>query len=114
MIWTEQRPWGRFKNLFENEITKVKLIEVDQEKRLSYQSHRNRQEHWMILKGKALVTLDGRDVELNTGQAFDIPQEAKHRIQNIGQESLQLIEIQIGSSFDEKDITRYEDDFGRS
>jgi len=114
MIWTEQRPWGRFKNLFENQIAKVKLIEIDQDKRLSYQSHLHRREHWMILKGKALVTLNDQEVELCTGQAFDIPQESKHRIQNIGKESLQLIEIQTGSSFDEADITRYEDDFGRS
>ena len=76
--WTEERPWGRFLNVFEDAHCKIKIIEVDPEKRLSYQSHEKRRESWTIIQGEALVNLDGREVLLGKGDQIDIPVGAKH------------------------------------
>jgi len=109
----DKRPWGAFKVLEEKDAYKVKRIEVLPGKRLSYQKHEKRAEHWMIVQGQAVVTLDGKEIPLKAGQAVDIPQKAAHRIFNSGKESLVLIEIQTGEYFGEDDILRLEDDFGR-
>ena len=112
--WTEERPWGRFKNLFESAETKVKLIEVDPQKRLSYQSHKNRSEFWVVIRGLAKVVLNDRVFELKVGESIEIPKEAKHRLANETDEILQVIETQTGSYFGEDDITRYQDDWARA
>jgi len=113
MNWNEERPWGRFKNLLDSEVTKVKLIEVNPRQRLSYQSHRKRKETWIIVKGEALVTLEGRKHKLKVGSVIEIPLGAKHRIQCTSNASLNFIEVQTGTYFGEDDIERFEDDFGR-
>jgi mannose-6-phosphate isomerase-like protein (cupin superfamily) len=112
--WTEERPWGRFKNVLDNEFTKVKLIEVDAGKRLSYQSHAKRRESWTVVSGQAVVTLNDREIILKVGEHIDIPLGAKHRLENRGKEKLSVVEVQTGASFGEDDITRYQDDWGRS
>src|SRR5436309_3475548 len=109
----EQRPWGTFTILDEGEHYKVKRIEVIAGKRLSYQKHSQRSEHWMVVKGTAKVTLDGRDVILKRGATIDIPIGAAHRIENVGSDLLTFIEIQQGSYLGEDDIQRLQDDFGR-
>ena len=114
LTWTEERPWGRFKNILDLEYTKVKIIEVDPGKRLSYQSHAKRQESWTIAQGEAVVTLDDTDFQINTGENIIIPLGAKHRVRNRKEEKLVIIEVQTGAYFGEDDITRYEDDFGRT
>ncbi|MBO0732683.1 MAG: phosphomannose isomerase type II C-terminal cupin domain [Acidimicrobiaceae bacterium] len=83
-------------------------------KRLSYQRQARRSEHWFILAGEALVTLDGRLHQLRSGSAIDIPAETAHRIENTGEHDLVLIEVQHGQYFGEDDIVRLEDDFGRA
>src|SRR5215510_3895892 len=93
----DERPWGNYTVLDEGATYKVKRIEVLPEKRLSYQKHAQRSEHWMVVAGQAKVTLDGRDVVLTTGKTIDIPVGAAHRIENIGNEKLVFIEIQRGS-----------------
>jgi mannose-6-phosphate isomerase len=110
----DKRPWGGFTVLEEKEAYKVKRIEVLAGKRLSYQKHEKRAEHWMIVQGRAVVTLEGEEIPLNAGQAVDIPQKAAHRIFNPAQDLLVFIEIQTGEYFGEDDIIRLEDDFGRS
>lgn len=107
------RPWGSFTILEEQASYKVKRIEVLPGKRLSYQRHEKRGEHWMVVRGQAVVTLEGKAIPLSTGQSVDIPQKAAHRIFNPGKESLVFIEIQTGEYFGEDDIIRIEDDFGR-
>ena len=109
----EERPWGSFTILDEGANYKVKRIEVLPQKRLSYQKHARRSEHWMIVGGTAKVTLDGRETILETGSTMDIPMEAAHRIENVGSEMLVFIEVQRGSYFGEDDIQRLQDDFGR-
>jgi mannose-6-phosphate isomerase len=110
----DKRPWGSFTVLDEGPAYKVKRIEVLAGKRLSYQKHSQRAEHWMIVGGCAKVTLDGAEVSLTTGQAIDIPVGAAHRIENVGDELLTFIEVQRGSYLGEDDIQRLQDDFGRS
>ncbi len=109
----EKRPWGSFTVLEERDAYKVKRIEVLPGKRLSYQKHEKRSEHWMIVQGQAVVTLEGKEIPLNPGQTVDIPQYAAHRIFNPAQGLLVFIEIQTGDYFGEDDIIRLEDDFGR-
>ena len=110
---TEHRPWGNYTVLEEQQAYKVKRIEVLPGERLSYQRHKKRAEHWVVVDGEALVTLEGREVPLSPGQAIDIPRMAAHRIQNPGKDLLTFIEIQRGDYFGEDDIIRLEDDFGR-
>ncbi len=112
--WTEERPWGRFKNLLEAGFCKVKLIEVDPEKRLSYQSHAQRRESWTVVSGEALVTLNDVEHRLKAGEHIDIPLQAKHRISNPhSKQILRFVEVQTGSYFGEDDIKRFQDDWGR-
>ncbi|HEY9403879.1 MAG TPA: phosphomannose isomerase type II C-terminal cupin domain [Pyrinomonadaceae bacterium] len=110
----DERPWGSFTVLDEGENFKVKRIEVLPGKRLSYQKHAQRAEHWMVVAGAALVTLNDEEITLRTGDAIDIPIEAKHRVENPGAEKLVFIEIQRGSYLGEDDIVRFSDDFGRA
>ena len=107
-------PWGRWEVLLEEPDYKVKRVTVLPGKRLSYQKHSKRNEHWSIISGRALVTIDGRDTLLEAGQAIDIPGEAAHRVSNQGQSPLVFVEIQRGSYLGEDDIVRMEDDYGRS
>ena len=109
----DERPWGSYTVLADTADHKVKTIEVKPGKRLSYQRHSRRAEHWFVVRGTALVTLDGREVEVASGQAIDIPRESAHRIENRGSEDLVFIEVQHGDYFGEDDIVRLEDDFGR-
>lgn len=109
----DQRPWGTFTVLDEGDGYKVKRIEVYGNKRLSYQKHAQRAEHWFIVQGKARVTLDGAEVQLEAGDAVDIPLGAAHRIENPGDATMIFIEVQRGGYLGEDDIVRLEDDFGR-
>ena len=88
------------------------MVEAGQ--RLSYQRHHRRAEHWFVVTGTALVTLDDVDHELTPGQAVDIPLGAAHRIRNPGSEPLVFIEVQRGDYFGEDDIVRLNDDYGRT
>jgi mannose-6-phosphate isomerase len=110
----DRRPWGTFTVLDEAATHKVKRIEVLPGKRLSYQRHARRSEHWMAVSGRARVTLDGVEVLISAGQTVDIPAGTAHRIENIGETDLVFIEIQQGSYFGEDDIERLQDDFGRT
>lgn len=110
----DQRPWGNYTVLDEGDGFKVKRIEVLPEKRLSYQSHRRRSEHWFVVRGTAKVTLNDEEILVNKGEAIDILVGDKHRVANPdANETLVFIETQTGDYFGEDDIERYEDDFGR-
>jgi glycosyltransferase involved in cell wall biosynthesis/quercetin dioxygenase-like cupin family protein len=109
----DHRPWGFYQILVDAPDHKVKRITVYPGQRLSYQRHFRRSEHWYILNGQAVVTKNGQEIELTSGQAIDLPVETWHRIRNSGQENLVFIEIQTGHYFGEDDIERSEDDYGR-
>lgn len=106
-------PWGRWIVLLDEVDFKVKRIDVLPNKRLSYQKHFKREEHWEVVRGKGRVTIDGNYFELNPGDCITIKKESLHRIENIGHELLVFIEVQRGEYFGEDDIIRVEDDYGR-
>jgi mannose-6-phosphate isomerase len=109
------RPWGSYTVLHEQEAShKVKIIEVSAGQRLSLQSHRHRAEHWFVVSGEGVVSLDDRRVSVGPGSTVDIPAGTRHRIESTGAGALVFIEVQHGASFDEADIIRYEDDYGRT
>ena len=110
----DDRPWGSYEVLEDAPSHKVKRIEVKPGRRLSYQRHQQRAEHWFVVAGRAEVTLNDAAITLATGDAIDIPRGAAHRIANNGDEQLVFIEVQHGDYFGEDDIERLEDDFGRA
>ncbi|MGH9881996.1 MAG: phosphomannose isomerase type II C-terminal cupin domain [Pyrinomonadaceae bacterium] len=110
----EQRPWGTFTVLDEGQGFKVKRIEVLPGKRLSYQKHAQRAEHWVVVHGTARVTLDDREILVASGEAIDIAIGAAHRVENPSNEVLVFIEVQRGGYLGEDDIVRLQDDFGRT
>ena len=110
----DRRPWGTFTVLEEADGFKVKRIEVLPGKRLSYQKHSQRAEHWFVVQGTAKVTLDDRDIVVAAGEAIDIAIGAAHRVENPGSDTLVFIEVQRGNYLGEDDIVRLQDDFGRA
>lgn len=110
----EERPWGSFEVLADGASHwKVKYLEVAPGRRLSYQSHEHRAEHWVVVEGTAEVTIDGVTRRVEVGESIDVPRGARHRCANPGDGPLVFVEVQLGDYFGEDDIVRYEDDFGR-
>jgi mannose-6-phosphate isomerase len=110
----DERPWGNYTVLDDvKDDHKVKRIVVTPGKRLSYQVHAKRAEHWYVVSGVATVVLDGETFELTPGESIDIAIGAAHRCENHGEEPVVFIEVQHGTYFGEDDIVRLEDDFGR-
>ena len=111
----DERPWGSFTVLYDEMFDhKVKRIVVAPGKRLSYQQHAKRAEHWFIVNGTATVVLDGVEHQLVSGDSIDIAVGQAHRCENRGTTPVVLIEVQHGTYFGEDDIVRLEDDFGRA
>ena len=110
---TTHRPWGSYTVLATAADHQVKSITVDGGRRLSYQTHQHRSEHWHVVAGSGLVTLDGADIAVAPGSTVDVPVGAPHRIANTGDVPLVFIEVQRGDYFGEDDIVRLDDDFGR-
>lgn len=110
---TEKRAWGQYMVLLDTPMCKVKAIQVEPGHRLSYQYHTKRAENWTIVNGKATITLDDEKIFREKGESVRIPLGARHRIANESEEKLMFIEVQTGESFDEEDIVRLEDDYGR-
>lgn len=110
----DKRPWGSYTVLDTGRDFKVKRIEVLPQKRLSYQKHAQRSEHWFIVHGTAKVTLNGTELLMKKGESIDIAVGDAHRVENPETDGILLfIETQIGAYLGEDDIVRLEDDFGR-
>ena len=109
------RPWGEYKVLAEDPNFKVKKIIVSPGEVLSYQSHENRDEDWIVISGGGFVVLDDKLYAANKGDHFRIPSGSKHRIgSNNDTNGLVFVEVQTGTYFGEDDITRYEDEYNRT
>lgn len=108
------RPWGSYDSIDQDAGFQVKRIKVKPGARLSLQSHKHRAEHWIVVRGTARVTRDNDVFELHANQSTYIPLGARHRLENPGSETLELIEVQSGSYLGEDDIVRYEDVYGRA
>ena len=107
------RPWGRYEVLQETAKFKVKCIWVAPGKRLSYQRHEKRAEHWYFVAGQAEVTLNGVITHHGPGETITVKIGDLHRVSNQGDQEVIFIEVQTGTYFGEDDIERIEDDFGR-
>ena len=111
---TTQRPWGQFTNIFVSKTFQVKELLVNPGAILSLQKHRHRSENWIVVEGKANVTLNKKSLVLNRSESIFIPQGAVHRIENKQKYILKIIEVQTGSYLGEDDIIRIKDVYGRA
>ncbi len=107
------RPWGCYKSIDQAERFQVKRITVNVGAVLSLQLHHHRAEHWVIVNGTAKVTKGEAEIILSENESIYIPLGTKHRLENIGQIPLELIEVQTGSYLGEDDIVRFDDVYGR-
>ena len=108
-----EKPWGFFEVLLETDFSKVKMLSINSNQMLSMQMHEHRSETWYITQGIATVTIENEILELHPGESIVIDKKEKHRVQNFGDETLEIIEIQTGTYFGEDDIVRFEDMYGR-
>ena len=108
------RPWGSYEGLQGGVGYLVKHIIVKPNHALSLQSHKHRAEHWIVVQGTARVTCDDKTYFLYQNESTFIPLGAKHRLENLDDTPLELIEVQSGAHIDEGDIIRYEDNYGRN
>ena len=111
MTKREKRPWGEFGIIHQEPGITIKIISVKPFQRLSLQSHKKRDEIWLLLEGKALCETFELLEAMKKGIAYVIPKEIKHRLTG-GKEGCKVLEISLGD-YDEKDIVRVEDDYGR-
>ena len=109
--YQEQRPWGSFLQFTKNVLSTVKIIFVKPNEQLSLQSHSKRSEFWKVISGSGVFEVDGKKVEVAKGDEQEVPLGSKHRMAS-GSEGMEILEIGLGD-FDENDITRYEDKYGR-
>jgi len=108
------RPWGTYASLKEEEGYKVKRITVKPRESLSLQYHHQRAEHWVVVQGRGIVQIGDVEYETLPGQYRYIPLKEKHRLTNIGEDELVLIEVQCGVYLGEDDIVRLADTYGRA
>ncbi len=108
-----ERPWGYFQTVDEGDGFLVKRICVSPGQRLSYQRHRSRAEHWFVVDGDGVATIDDVEHRLTQGSALDIPVGTAHRAGNDGTADLLFIEVQTGDYLSDDDIERLEDDYDR-
>jgi mannose-1-phosphate guanylyltransferase/mannose-6-phosphate isomerase len=110
---TVYRPWGSYTILEEGLFYKIKRITVLPGKKLSYQLHHHRSEHWIVVKGMAKVTVEGKEYFVRSGESTFVKSGLKHRLENPGKIPLEVIEIQVGEYLEEDDIVRFDDDWDR-
>lgn len=108
------RPWGSYQSIDNGDRHQVKRIVVKAGGRLSLQKHHHRSEHWIVVRGTALVTVNEQVKIVHENESIYIPIGAVHRLENPGKILLELIEVQTGSYLGEDDIIRIEDDYQRS
>lgn len=109
----DKRPWGKFEILADAQNHKVKRLTVIPKGKLSLQSHNHRSEHWVVVHGTAKVINGEKEIILKASESTFIPVGHKHRLENIEQHNLEVIEVQTGDYFGEDDIIRYEDIYNR-
>lgn len=109
---TEERPWGSFTEFARNEPVSVKVIFVKAGEAFSLQSHQKRDEFWHVISGRGFITLGDIRTELKVGADYRVPHGTKHRVE-AGPESVVILEVSR-REFDEKDVVRFEDRYGRA
>jgi len=107
------RPWGAYEGVDHGERFQVKRITVNPGASLSSQMHHHRAEHWVVVSGTAKVTCGESVKLLSENESTYIPVGAVHRLENPGEDPLEIIEVQSGSYLGEDDIVRFDDVYGR-
>ncbi|MFA5073588.1 MAG: mannose-1-phosphate guanylyltransferase/mannose-6-phosphate isomerase [Nitrospirota bacterium] len=110
---TVYRPWGSYTVLESGDRYKIKRIEINPGAKLSHQLHRHRSEHWVVVAGTARVTNGDNVYDVHPNESTYIPLSTKHRLENLGKISLQIIEVQNGEYLEEDDIVRFDDAYQR-
>ncbi len=110
-IYQEERPWGSFRRFTDNIVSTVKILIIKPNEELSLQSHKKRKEFWRVIKGDGFFEIDDKKYIVEVGDEHNVSVEAKHRIK-AGNNGMEVLEIALGE-FDENDIVRYEDKYGR-
>ena len=110
---TVHRPWGTYATLKKEDGYQVKRITVAPGQKLSLQYHHKRAEHWVVTHGQAIVQVGDEEFETGPGEYRYIPLGEKHRLTNIGETELVLVEVQVGDYLGEDDIVRLADVYGR-
>ncbi len=106
-----EKPWGYFITIWKEENINIKIIHVNPKSRLSLQSHKFRNELWILLEGNLTCQIGNKKIKMKKNTAYFIPKKTKHRL-CAQKKGGKILEISFGK-FDEKDIIRYEDDYGR-
>ena len=107
------RPWGWYETVSEVAGNKIKRIGVNPGQQLSLQKHHQRAEHWVVTQGTARITLDDQVFDLAPGGHCDIAVGQVHRLANLTQGMVEIVEVQFGAYLGEDDIVRLQDDYGR-
>lgn len=106
-------PWGKHDLLKEDKSYKLKSLEVNPNECTSLQYHNHREEHWVVVSGKATIELNGEKAYRKAGEYIHIPIRAEHRILNLEKEVLVIVEVQLGDILEESDIVRIQDKYKR-
>jgi len=109
-----KKPWGGYTVLTTGKIFKTKILAVNKKQRLSLQYHHQREEYWIVLQGTATIRLGEKMYTLQPTEAFYVAKRALHRIENRHDETLIILEIQVGNYLEEDDIIRVQDDYERN
>ncbi|MDE1925308.1 MAG: phosphomannose isomerase type II C-terminal cupin domain [Patescibacteria group bacterium] len=107
----EVRPWGNFERFTLNEKSTVKIVTVSAGEAISLQTHEHRDEFWRVIQGSGIIRIGDTEHQASRGDSYFSPRHSEHRVEG-GPEGLQFLEIAFGD-FDESDITRLEDKYGR-
>jgi mannose-1-phosphate guanylyltransferase/mannose-1-phosphate guanylyltransferase/mannose-6-phosphate isomerase len=107
------RPWGYYHSIDKGERHQIKRIVVKPGAKLSIQKHHHRAEHWIVVKGTAMVTKGDQEMLLSENESTYIPLGVTHCLENPGVIPLEMVEVQSGSYLGEDDIVRFHDDYGR-
>ena len=108
-----ERPWGTYQTIAMDAGYQVKVITVNPGGKLSLQKHFKRSEHWVVVKGTPMVTVDDVVKTYKVNESIYISKESVHRMENQSNEPCRIIEVQVGSYLGEDDIVRLEDVYGR-
>jgi len=110
---TFYRPWGNYKNFFKGKNFLLKELIVNKRSSISLQKHNHRAEHWTIISGKPKITVGKKIFFKKENDTVFVPKGSIHRIENIYDRPVKIIEAQLGSRLKESDIVRYKDVYGR-
>jgi mannose-6-phosphate isomerase len=108
-----ERPWGTYQTLAQENNFQTKILTVNPQGRLSLQKHFKRCEHWIVVAGMPTITVGDEKKVYKINDYIYIPTDSLHRIENLSNDIVKIIEVQIGSYLGEDDIVRVEDTYGR-